>query len=267
MVRRHLTLSALAVALALGGCAQTVIVDPSWSSIPDAEAMGDVYPGLASVIGVAGRAQVRCRSDLIGNLAECRVIKAVPAGLGFDRAALALTPRFRLNPRQENGEAEKSSVEFAVRFALPPEEPITPWTGPEPSAEALALARIAASRMSETQRGPGAEILADLDVDTDRIEAVTAMVERLGAEYLARSPDSAALMLARTGTLAQLRAMSEGRRPPGPIPSREAIKAASPEIEALGREFGRELRERYCARYACPADEDQISGPPPRPQP
>jgi hypothetical protein len=256
MVRGDLTGFALAVGLALGGCAQTVIVDPSWSSIPDGEAMSDAYPGFASVIGVSGWAQVQCRSDLIGNLAECRAVKAVPAGLGFDRAALALTPRFKLNPRQENGEVEKSSVEFTVRFLLPPEEPITPWTGPEPSAEALALARLAASRMSEMRRGPAAEILADLDVDADRIEPVTAIVERLSTEYSAQSPESGALMLARTGTLEQLRALSEGRRPPGPIPSQEAIEAAGPEIEALGREFGERLRERYCARYACPADGD-----------
>ncbi|KQY85004.1 hypothetical protein ASD25_08395 [Brevundimonas sp. Root1423] len=247
---------AVAAGLALGGCAQTVIVDPSWSSIPDGEAMSDAYPGFASWIGVSGWAQVRCRGDLLGNLAECRVIKAVPAGLGFDRAALALTPRFKMNPRQENGEVEKSSVEFTVRFLLPPEEPIVPWTGSEPSAETMALARIAASRMAETRGGPATRILADLDVDADRIEPVTAMVERVSTEYAARSPETGALMLARTGNLDQLRALAEGRRPPGPIPSREAIEAASAESEALGREFGQRLRERYCARYACPADGD-----------
>ena len=251
MVRGDLIIATIGVACVLGGCARTVVVPPSWSSVPNGEAMADAYPGFASWIDVSGWAQLRCRSDLLGNLAECRAVKADPAGLGFDRAALSLTPRFKLNPLQRDGEVGKSSVEFTVRFLLPPEESIVPWAGPEPSEEVMALAQVAASRIVESGDDTATGILSDLDVDADRVAVVTRMVERLSADYAARRIESTALMLARSANLTQLRALSEGRRPPGPIPSQATVEAAGPELEALQREFAAELRGVYCARFAC----------------
>ncbi|MGZ9113444.1 MAG: hypothetical protein ACXW3K_02380 [Brevundimonas sp.] len=263
MVRGNLILAALvSAACSLGACAPSIVINPSWSSIPDGDAMSDAYPGFASLIGVGGSAQIRCRSDLIGNLAECESIKAVPAGMGFDRAALSLTPRFKLNPRQEDGEVEKSSVQFTVRFALPPEEPIAAWAGAAPSDEALRLARTAASLRVETTGDPSREILDNLDLDPDRIGVVTGMIERTVTEYSDRHVGAAALMLARTASEPQLRAMAQGRRPPGPIPSRDAMEAAGPELEILSQEFGARLRELYCARYACPAAGSQVQSVP-----
>ncbi len=163
-----------------------------------------------------------------------------------------MTPRFTLNPLQVDGAVEKSTVEFTVRFTAPPEEEaIPPWTGPEPSEESLSLARVAASRMSALMGDPASEILAELDVDADRVEPVTRMVERVSAAFEGRRIESAALMLARTGDTAQLEALAEGRLPPGSIPSEQAVQAASPEMAAAYRDFERQLREVYCARYAC----------------
>lgn len=237
--------------VALGGCAGTTIINPSWASLPDAEAMGDAYPGFATAAGLTGSARVQCRSDLEGRLANCRAVKATPAGLGFDRAGLSLTPRFRLTPRQEAGEATKASVIFSIRFLLPDDATPEPWAGETPSAAALGLARTLASRTVEA--GAAAPDPAELDVDEDRRAAVMDMIRRVDAEFLSRATEATALMYARTGTMAQLEAMVAGRRPPGSIPAEAVIEAASPELQTLSTARRTRLREVYCARYACPA--------------
>ena len=49
---------------------------------------------------------------------------------GHQGTALALAPRFRVNPREVDGEATKSSVQFTIRFRMEAEEAPPPWTQP-----------------------------------------------------------------------------------------------------------------------------------------
>lgn len=258
MVRGKLIAAAAAVAcLAAFGVAQAqdeggvVITDPSWTELPDPHELGEAYPKFASWIDTGGSAQLMCRVTLQGSLALCEVVKATPAGLGFDRAALSLTPRFRLNPRTVDGDIEKSTVQFAVRFALPPEETVPAWTGEEPSADTVTWVRAGVDRLTERFGPPPHPMLADLDVDEDRRTAVAAMIRTVESSVLDRRLDGVALLMARTSNADQLAAISQGRPPPGPPPPTDQARAASGELQTLDREVGGRVRALYCARYAC----------------
>lgn len=258
MVRGKLIGAAVACLAAFGpGVAQAqdesgvVITDPSWTELPDPHELGEAYPKFASWIDTGGSAQLMCRVTLQGSLALCEVVKTTPEGLGFDRAALSLTPRFRLNPRTVDGDIEKSTVQFAVRFALPPEETIPVWDGEEPSVETVAWVRAGVDRLTERFGPPPHPMLADLDVDEDRRTAVAAMIRTVESGVLDRRLDGVALIMARTSNADQLAAISQGRPPPGPPPPADQARAASSELQTLDREVSGRVRALYCARYSC----------------
>ena len=120
------------VALAGQGRAQEV-VNPSWASVPEGDVMAEAYPEFASMVGLEGAVTLLCQVTPEGSLSLCVPVATVPAGLGFDQAALAVAPDFRANPRQVDGQATKSTIQFTIRFRLDGDETELPWTGPEPS--------------------------------------------------------------------------------------------------------------------------------------
>lgn len=247
-MRRLLILSAAGL---LAGCATPMIENPSWSRIPDGHDMGDAYPLFALMIGSGGTAVLNCMALPDGALADCRVVQASPSGLGFDRAALSLTPRFRINPRLEDGVSSKSRVQFPIRFRLPPEEnePIPPWTGPEPNRAVVdALKPMAAFLIDASSRE---EMSDPLDVDEDRKAFVENLMEVIEADLRDQSIDAMAVTLARLVTPEQAEALIAGGMPPGRPPSEEEMMAAGDRMEEIGAEYDRRLRAGYCARYEC----------------
>lgn len=250
------------MALADGARAQE-IVDPSWASMPDAQAMGDAYPEFASRAGLAGEASLRCMVAPDGTLALCSVDTASPAGLGFDRAALSLVPRFRLNPRQVDGEATQSSVQFTIRFRMPAAEPPPPWTGADPSPEHLAAveAFLRRSGMLDAMREDLQAV--DLMVDADREDRLRAMVEQVLDELEREMKQAAVLALARILTPGQLEVLREGGEWP-PRPHDDVLERAGDVADRLATRATDRLAELYCAGFDCPLPPDP-QGPPPTP--
>lgn len=237
----------LGLTILLGGCASNVVLDPAWTSIPSGESMGDAYPEFASIIEIEGAATLRCTVALEGRLANCRVRDVAPTGLGFDRAALALTPQFQIQPRQVDGEPAKSQVQFTVRFALEPDIIPTPWAGAEPTEERLALARAVVIRRFSWPRVDPSE----LDVDPDRQAEVAAIIAQADDELRTEAAEAAALSMARLLSDDQLRMLSVGQRRPPPPTDIPLFQSANDRFIALTNVRLTRIRDLYCARWDC----------------
>jgi TonB family protein len=238
-------LSALAA-----GCATPVIVSPAWSDVPTAEQLGDAYPEAAADMEIEGRAGLRCFVDPHGVLSECRVTEATPAGLGFDRAAMALTPRFRASPRTVDGVRHRSEVQFGIQFRLAPrDERPAPWAGPAPAPEALAIAR----RLVRTLPAPPAPDPAVLDVDPDRRGWLIAAIRRINAELEPERREAVALGMARYLDLDTLRMLANGQRRPPPPTDPVRFASAHDRLAAVTEQRAARLREAWCDRYGCGA--------------
>lgn len=245
---------AFAGGMLAGPAAAQEIVDPTWASIPDGEAMAEVYPEFATMVGLDGDVTLRCVVARDGSLSLCRVNVAVPDGVGFDQAALALAPRFRVNPREVDGEATKSSVQFTIRFRMEAEEAPPPWTGAEPSPGHIA----AAGKMLEAMMGPDIEeaiteelATLELNVSPDRERRVRAMLQQVEAEYGAEEKQATALAMARLLSPEQLADIEAGRAWP-PRPTEEELASAGDLVERVADKRFARLRELYCAEFDCP---------------
>ncbi len=227
------------------------IVDPTWASIPDEEAMAEVYPEFASMISLEGDVNLRCIVALDGTLSLCRVNAAVPDAVGFDEAALALAPRFRVNPREVDGEATKSSVQFTIRFRMEPEEAPPSWRGAEPSPEHVAAAGRVLKDIIALD-GVVDELRAlELDVAPERESRVRAMLLQVEAEFGDEEKQATMLAMARLITPSQLGEIEAGRAwPPRPT---DALLASAGDVahRVADKRYAR-LRQLYCAEFECP---------------
>lgn len=237
--------------LGAGGCATTTVTPPRWATLPDGAAMAEAYPGFAADAGIEGGAKLRCVAAASGQLKDCRVIDVWPEGLGFDQAALTLTPRFQTHPPMAGETPRDGRVEFNILFTLPPIEPIVAWTGEAPSAETLALARRVAVRMFDLGGVDHHEIDGG-GVSPDRRAAVDRIIAQVQRESRPELIDATALALGRTVSPANLSLLLQGqRRPPRPQMSEERLQSAGDRVEAAVQRQNARLRELYCAAYRC----------------
>lgn len=80
----------------------SVPVAPQWLSRPSPQEVYSVYPQRAARMGVSGAALLGCEAQPNG-LLSCMVLQENPIGLGFGAAAMQLVPRYRLQPRLQDG--------------------------------------------------------------------------------------------------------------------------------------------------------------------
>lgn len=95
---------------------QDGVVRPDWRKKPAGEAIGRVYPYAAQRANEAGRVTLSCTVAVDGTLKDCKVVSEDPAGFGFGRAALSLTPEMTMNPMTVDGRPRESTVRVPLSF-------------------------------------------------------------------------------------------------------------------------------------------------------
>ncbi|CAN5243046.1 hypothetical protein BH11PSE2_BH11PSE2_03490 [soil metagenome] len=78
------------------------ITQPIWQTKPTNKDIIKSWPSGARSIDYA-RVVLRCTAGDDGRLQACTAASETPAGYGFDLAALSLTIKFRLRPKETNG--------------------------------------------------------------------------------------------------------------------------------------------------------------------
>lgn len=225
-----------------------VITNPSWARQPSDDEIVAVYPGFAGAVGMSGEVSLDCISNGDGTLSRCQVVEVFPEGVGFDRAGLSLIPSFRVNPRQLNGENQKSSVTFRIRFNLEDPLPSTPWSEDEPTRE-----HVAAAREYLDLAGDDDALGIDLDLrglDLDRQGRVLSMYEQVYRQFSSDIRDAHALAIARLTTTEELADLRNGAVITSKS-SEDRIARAFDSANNLIRQFETKLRTMYCAEYAC----------------
>lgn len=251
MTHRAIFLACL-VALLTGGStsyAQDQAVDaPFWRTPPDPSLAGKLMPGLAGLMGISGRATIKCLVVEDGHPFECHVADERPAGLGFGSAARLVVASGELQAAQSDGRIIPRWIESTVNFrAFDLDQPIQRWTGPEPSEEGLDLAR----RVTETDAAAALPTLDELvaGLDFDRRALVRSWFDELLPGFEATNRDAPALQLARLLTPDQLRTILSGGHVPAP--DEESYDAAFEDVSAEQLIALRELRRRFCERWNC----------------
>ena len=254
-------------ALAVAGAARADpprVSPPDWVARPDAEDLADHYPGLARALDIEGRATISCTVDLKGRLQTCVNVAATPRGLGFDKAALAMSKLFAMQPKRVDGKpVAGGTVRIPIRFALP--VPDTGAAEPEPLASPAVLA---AARRASDLSGISERLAHGLTEDLDKIAGDSAdpMVLAQGLAALADARRQAAPQVAEAvarsiaatlspAEVAQWLAYLKG-------PALRTLKAQGPQ---MARAFAAiqatqtqlvlaQARDTFCGRQDCSSD-------------
>lgn len=97
-----------------------VITAPPWRSRATGDDVARVYPRDALRRGIEARATVECRVAADGRMSDCTLVSVEPPGLGFEEAALKLTPRFRMHLTTPDGmSVVGGTIRMPLRFSLP----------------------------------------------------------------------------------------------------------------------------------------------------
>jgi len=223
---------------------------PTWAAAPDGELASDLFPGFAAFLGVNGRASLTCRIVQDGPPFLCRVDDESPAGLGFGAAARLVAASGQMRAARRNGEVAPASIQTTVRFFYPEASAFGGWTGPEPSAERLALAKaLLASGVKDAKRLPSYREMVLDGLDADRRAVVRAWLDELMPYDPDQELSTAATQIARLFGEDDLRRMMAGEEVASP--TEEEFMTACPDPTPEQRAALDELKRRYCSRYSC----------------
>jgi cytochrome c biogenesis protein CcmG/thiol:disulfide interchange protein DsbE len=103
---------------------------PVWVELPNATDLYEAYPAQAKADNLSGKATVGCMVNWDGGLVSCSVVGEEPPAGGFGQAALALTPKFRMQTAYSDGSsAVGQRLYIPIRFV--PIQPDTPVSLPQ----------------------------------------------------------------------------------------------------------------------------------------
>ena len=154
--RTNLTAAALALTTAgpIAAAAPAVITQPDWVRKPDAEALSQHYPDIATEFGLDGYAVISCTVTAQGGLAGCHADIDRPAGIGFGRAAVEMSSLFEMKPQTLNGQpVDGGKINIPIRFQAPQLDPET-----EPPAPVSEDAARQALRLTDAVKAADAEL-------------------------------------------------------------------------------------------------------------
>lgn len=241
-------LVAACVVSSAGSVRAQEITNPSWAKPVQAELAQSLYPGFATLMGLSGRVTVSCRIEADGHPYLCDVADETPRGLGFGAAARVIVASGEIKAARLSGSVVTRTIRSNVFFALPEDDlPFGNWTGPEPSASRLALARQMVGRMPYRPEVPD-----QMDgLDFDRRQIVGEWIDELMPRDPARENEVLVIQLARLFDEDELRRIGDGQ--PVDIPSEQEFLAACPDPTPSELAAIEELKRRYCARWECGA--------------
>lgn len=225
-----------------------------WVRAPEPADVAKYTPHLPNLLGLSGRVSLSCETSLVeGTPQNCKILNAVPPGMGFEQAGRLIAATGIIRPPVIGGETVRAPFNFSIRFEVAP-IPSTDlnnrYSGPEPAPESLALARILVLEQQEEFFSADWTDLID-QLDDDRKEIVSEWLYELLPIDPQRAIDEATIQVARSVPLKQLRRyISDGATPSQT--SVEAWDAAGVGLE--GNDLNprvRELLARYCARWPC----------------
>ncbi|HEX3366443.1 TonB family protein [Phenylobacterium sp.] len=100
----------------------TMVDDPLWTAAPNFDDLTAAYPAAGG--GVEGYVAAHCKVDRSGPkaglLQQCGAIKEAPHDAGFAKAALSLTPKFRIAPEALARAPHGADLWVDVPIRLPP---------------------------------------------------------------------------------------------------------------------------------------------------
>jgi outer membrane biosynthesis protein TonB len=95
---------------------------PDWERQPNGDDLAAVFPDAAKAQHANGHTKMQCRVTAKGTLTSCEIIEETPAGLGFARAALMVSPLFKMRPKTADGApVEGGTVIIPISWSLVPE--------------------------------------------------------------------------------------------------------------------------------------------------
>jgi TonB family protein len=270
LLKSALAAGLILLAPATAGAAPAVITQPDWLEKPSAEDLSEHYPAIAASLGLNGVATVSCSVNAEGLLVDCITVSERPADLGFGRAAIAMTSRFRMRPMTVNGKAvEGGAVRIPLRFALPQEEHSPPPPAPvseEAGRQALrfvdSLKTVESSLAAFDRSAKSVEGLGEDAAPRDvRIAAADAS-RRAAKTHREDLRQAYARAVAAVFSEAEMTAMADfGAKAGDLMRDNEALSALQGQI---AREYYREAvslaHDAYCAGHTCasPADAAKV---------
>lgn len=99
--------------------AEQVYSNIPWQGAPTVQEVLAAYPAKAREQRVGGIVTLDCRVGTDGRLSNCNELREEPKGLGFDRAAKSLAPKF-LGPTKNKDGAELGRYRTSVTFTFAP---------------------------------------------------------------------------------------------------------------------------------------------------
>lgn len=266
-------LTSLTLAPALVAAAEPFEKPADWKTRPSPESIAEVFPTAAWSLNLSGRVMLYCTVTAGGRLDPCAIADETPNGLGFGKAAIALSKTFEFHPAVAKGAPIASQVRIPITFALPPEDRPAA-TRPAPAADqrlaATFLGALSSEEMVDWMLGENFQMISDDPaVDEPLRSAATGALFQAAlageASIRAATRDAYAAYLSKA-KLEALIAWSKGDRkaPPPAFDEAEAdrigpIVAAA--IEPIRTEAGR----RFCELIVCRVQEDtqpQTTSPP-----
>lgn len=104
---------------------ERVVAHPRWIRGLDPEKVSEIFPSAAGDKGLSeGLGVVECSVAPGGGLADCKVAREEPAGLGFGEAAVAVAEIMQMSPWTDDGRpVDGAVIRLPIRLKRAPEAP------------------------------------------------------------------------------------------------------------------------------------------------